>query len=297
MNPKAYTLPELSFYITDSCSLTCEGCVTYNELALKDGVLAVAGPAVERMDQWARLIDIDHIYVIGGEPLSHPELDTWLDYIQKTWPKASRYTIVTNGELLPSMTDRAMGWMEAGWDFEISSHSPEAYAAIQLWWEDIALQLEHKPLRNVKVEQDEETQYFMDHTGKPLVQIGQRWLFYPRRYTTHDDHIKWGALTDSRSTHAMCPGNDCTHLVNGIMYRCPVQATIPRLTAQYRVEGTEGLAQQDLGFDPLLGGNLSAWIRDLKQPTKQCSLCDWSAKKVPLQDPYAKKIKIVRQPK
>jgi hypothetical protein len=297
MNPRAYTLPELSFYITDSCSMTCEGCITYNELALKDGVLSVAGAALERMNSWARLIDIEHIYVIGGEPLSHPELDTWLDYIQKTWPHAERYTIVTNGELLPSMTDRAMGWLEAGWDFEVSSHSPEAYTAVNSWWESVAVQLAAKPTRRVEQIDGEETQYFESSEGGPLIQIGQRWQFYPRRYTVHGDHIKWLPLTHAAQQHSQCPGRDCTHLVNGIMYRCPVQATIPRLASQYRIEGTGGLADQDLGFDPLKGGNLTAWMAGLYQPKSQCSLCDWQAKRVPLQDPYAKKIKIVRQPK
>lgn len=297
MHPKAYQLPELTFYITDSCSLSCEGCVTYNELALKDGVLSVGGAALERMDTWARLLDVEHILVIGGEPLSHPELNTWLDYIREKWPHAERYTVVTNGELLPSMTESVMSWMEQGWDFEVSSHSPEAYEAIGLWWEDLASQLEVKPLRQVKFEDGEETQYFMDHNGRPLIQLGQRYSFYPRRYTTHEDHIEWLGLTDYRLSHADCPGKACTHLVNGIMYRCPVQATIPRLNAQFRVEGTEGLAEQDLGFDPLKGGNLSAWMRDLDKPQRQCSLCDWSKERVPLEDPYSKKIKIVRQPK
>ena len=257
----------------------------------------MGGAALERMDTWARLIDVDHIYVIGGEPLSHPELDTWLDYIRSKWPNAERYTIVTNGELLPSMTESVMSWMEQGWDFEVSSHSPEAYEAIGLWWAELASQLEVKPLRQVKVEDAEETQYFMDHMGRPLIELGQRWSFYPRRFVAHEDHIEWKSLTDHRLSHAQCPGKACTHLVNGIMYRCPVQATIPRLSAQFRVEGTEGLAQQDLGFDPLKGGNLSAWMRDLDKPASQCSLCDWSQKRVPLEDPYRKKIKIVRQPK
>lgn len=297
MTSKAYSLPELSFYITDSCSLTCSGCVTYNELALRDGVMTVSGLARERMDTWARLIDCEHVYVIGGEPLSHPELTVWTDYIQQTWPNAGRYTIVTNGELLPSMTPQAMALLEQGWDFEVSSHSPEAYEAIQLWWQDMAQDMEQRPHRALVEDQGEETQYFIDHTGRPLIQIGQRWHFYPRRYTAHADHIEWRELTRPGLQHNLCPGRDCTHLVNGIMYRCPVQATIPRLAAQYRVEGTSGLAQQDLGFDPLLGGNLTAWMRDLDKPTSQCGLCNWQEKRIPLEDPYSKKIKIVRQPK
>ncbi len=294
---KAYRLPELSFYITDSCSMTCTGCITYNELALKDGVMTPQGLALERMATWARLIDIEHIYVIGGEPLSHPELTAWTDYIQRTWPTALRYTIVTNGELLPSMSSRAQEYLEQGWDFEVSSHSPEAYETVQAWWQAMAQSMEQLPHRALVEDQGEATQYFADHQGRPLIQIGQRWNFYPRRYTTHEDHIAWRPMTNPGLQHSLCSGRDCTHLVNGVMYRCPVQAVVPRLAQQYRIEGTNGVAEQDLGFDPLKGGNLSAWMRDLDRPTSQCSLCDWQQKRIPLEDPYSKKIKIVRQPR
>lgn len=298
--PRSQTRPwhlqELTFYITDSCSLTCSGCVTYNELALKDGVMTASGPARERMDSWARLLDVDEISVLGGEPLSHPELDTWLDYLQTKWPTALRYTIVTNGELLPQRTDDVVKWLEKGWSLEISSHSAEAYAAAQAWWASVALGLEHPPQRRVEHNQDgEEMTEFWDYQGQPLVQINQCWLFYPRRYTIHQDHIAWKPLTNARLQHSICPGKTCTHMVDGVMYRCPVQATVPRLARQYRVEGTDGLAEKDLGFDPLKGGNLSAWMRDLNTPTSQCSLCNWQEKRIPLEDPYGKKIKIVRR--
>jgi organic radical activating enzyme len=294
----AWHLPEMTFYITDSCSLTCSGCVTYNELALKDGVMHVSGTALERMNTWARLIDIDEISVLGGEPLSHPDLNTWLDYLQATWPNALRYNIVTNGELLPSHTDQVMQWLENGWSLEVSCHSPQAHAATQAWWQAVASQMQHPPHSQVEHNQDgEQSMEFWDHQGQPLIQINQCWLFYPRRYTTHEDHIQWKPLTNAHAQHRICPGKTCAHMVNGVMYRCPVQATIPRLAANYKVEGTNGLAQQDLGFDPLKGGNLSAWMRDLTRPTSQCSLCNWQEKRIPLEDPYSKKIKILRQPK
>lgn len=296
-NELAYHLPELTIYITDTCSMSCEGCITYNELAMTQGHLVCGGPALERMTQWSRLVQADRIFVIGGEPMSHPELSTWLDTVKQLWPRAQRYTIVTNGELLASMTEQVCGFMEQGWDFEISSHSKSAYQNTLAWWSDLAEQLEHKPRRYEEVVDGELTEYYWDHKGRPLLEIGLRDEFYPRRYTVHEDHIEWRELTNAGAQHNLCKGKACTHLVNGVMYRCPVQATIPRLAQQYRIEGTEGLADLDLGFDPLEGGNLSSWFASLGRSTKQCSLCDWNEKRVPLQDPYAKKIKIVRQPK
>lgn len=293
----AYHLPELTFYITDTCGLACKGCITHNELPFANGHLELDPAARERMHTWSRLITVTHIHIIGGEPMSHPRLAQWMQHIQALWPHAERYTIVSNGEHLAQQSQLVCAAWELGWDLEISAHSTATWTAVQSWFATVSQQFVAPPQHHVAVLAGERTDWYSDSHGQVLMQLSQHTEFYPRRYHVAADHVTWQPLTSATQQHALCKGRDCVHMVQGVMYRCPIQATVPRLARQFRVEGTAGLAQQDLGFDPLRDTHLSAWIDSMLQPTPQCSLCDWREKRVPLENPYAKKVRIVRYPK
>ena len=81
------------------------------------------------------------------------------------------------------------------------------------------------------------------------------------------------------------------------MYRCPVQAVLPRLSQRYTIEGAAGeIASKDLGYDPLKPKmSLSTWMSLLTSSTEQCRLCEWPRAMTALGDPTAKKIKLVRR--
>jgi hypothetical protein len=292
----AWHRPELTIYITDSCALSCTGCITYNNYAL-GGHLSVSKEVVERMESWARLITVDQITVLGGEPLSHPDLASWMELVERLWPQA-QWSMVTNGRALASRTQEVLSWIERGWDFEVSSHSREDFDAVQAWWQGVTtLMLAPVAARRLRDEMGI-TDYWEDSEGRPMMQIGLRDRFYvPVHEETVEGNIKWRELTSARATHSRCPARTCTHLVEGRMYRCPVQATVPRLAERFHIEGEAGkIAEQDLGYDPLAPrGSLSRWMALLDQPTEQCRLCTWPRPMQSLGDVTAKKVKLVKK--
>ena len=292
----AYRVPQLNFYITDTCALSCEGCVSFNNTPLHNHVEGLTEQVKSRLRAWSQLVHADRLYVIGGEPLSAKDLPSWIDFIDHEFQGDLR-TIVTNGRALSQHTDRIVSWLERGWDLEISSHSPEDFARAHAWWRDLSSQLE-LPCEHRRVEDHfGVTDYYTDSVGRPLVQIGERWHFYPQRYAVKDDGIHWNKLTPATVSHGHCGARTCAYLVDGIMYRCPVQATIPRLAEQYTIHGTGSVFMGSMGHDPLntQGRTLSSWMLSLDSAQSQCSLCDPLAPLQHIGDATVKKIKIVRR--
>ncbi len=288
-------LPELSVYITDSCALSCDGCISYNNYAL-GGHLALTDAVKERITTWARLVSVDRLYIIGGEPLSHPDLAHWMKIVEESWPK-SRWTIVTNGRGLEHRTAEVQTWIEQGWDLEVSSHTRADFDQAQAWWATVINDMLVPTVARRQRDHMGITDYWEDSDGGAMMQIGLRDHFYAPTHTVQDGVITWNKLTSVRSSHNLCPAKNCTHLVDGKMYSCPVQATAPRLAQRYTIEGPAGaLAEKDLGYDPLVKNrqSLSSWMTTLSQPKSQCSLCEWPRPLKALADPTAKKIKLVK---
>lgn len=292
-----WTLPELNIYITDSCALSCTGCISFNNYAL-GGHLELTAEVRERMTVWARLVSVERLYVIGGEPLSHPGLSEWMQSLETLWPQ-SRWTLVTNGRGLEQRSQEVAGWLEQGWDIEVSSHSREDFEAVSAWWQGLSSAMITPMVAQRLRDRHGITDYWLDSEGRPIMQIGLRDQFYaPTHRVNEQGQLAWPKLTPPRSTHSLCDARDCTHLVNGVMYRCPVQATLPRLAERYEILGDAGvIAAKDFGYDPLAQNtqSLSTWMARLNQPTEQCRLCEWPRDQRPLGDVTAKKIKLVKR--
>ena len=292
---RPYHLPELTIYITDTCSMSCSGCITFNNLALGSH-RRLDDQVRTRMTSWAGLCSVEQITILGGEPLQNPELDSWMALVEELWPQ-SRHSLVTNGLLLESRTEEICSWIERGWDLEVSSHTPEHYEQALAWWQTLLAALE-QPARHRIIDDDEgRTHYWEDHEGRPMMQIGERWQFYQSLFRVEEGQIHWGALTSARRTWNLCPARECRHLVDGVMYRCPIQALMPTLNQRFEIAGPAGeLASLDLGFDPLEPrSSLSLWMQTLNTPQKQCSLCEWPRPRQVLEDPTAKKIRVIKR--
>ena len=288
-------LREISLYITDSCALSCSGCISFNNYALGQH-LALTDQVKARLSAWANAVSVDRLYIIGGEPLSHPGLSLWMEVAESLWPQA-RWTLCTNGRGLESQSQRVQAWLEQGWDIEVSSHSREDFDAVQAWWASMTQEFEVPVAARRTRDQYGITDYWEDSEGRPVIQIGLRDRFHKPMHTVNEQgQLEWTKLTSPRTTHSLCGARECTQLVNGVMYSCPVQATLPTLASKYEIPGPAGeIAQVDTGYDPLKPRmSLSRWMATLNQPKDQCRLCEWPRDMVPLGDVSAKKVKLAR---
>lgn len=89
-----YHLGYSEFYITNVCNLNCTNCNRFNNFNFK-GHWRWQDHEQE-YKEWAKLISIDEIGILGGEPLLNPDFSNWLNGVANLWPD-SRIRIITNG--------------------------------------------------------------------------------------------------------------------------------------------------------------------------------------------------------
>jgi len=96
--------PRLSYvevHLTDHCNLNCRGCSHFSPLA--DVWYADIGSHERDMRRLSHLFDnVDRIRLMGGEPLLHPQVSSFLAVTRRHLPHAD-ICLVTNGLLLFTM--------------------------------------------------------------------------------------------------------------------------------------------------------------------------------------------------
>jgi len=262
------------FYITNVCNLTCDDCISFNNFKFRGHMTWES--ARQRVEQWAKLIDIDYLCIIGGEPMANPELDTWVRELRRLWPVTrTEFSIVTNGTYLQSWDqDQIRDWMELGVTIEISCHDPEQWPDLVAWASRILGDLYDPAQLQVDYKDGVLTHNYCLEDGSRLIALGQHWLFGPsavRQITP--DGLEFHN-SDPATAHKHCQTKLCHYFVNGVMYKCPVTATAAMLTEQFAVpEDQRQLLNASRGLDPLESKNLSTWFARLDQPIAQCRLC------------------------
>jgi organic radical activating enzyme len=105
----------IEFYITNVCNFNCDNCNRLNNYHFS-GHESWAAHA-DLYSQWADKVEFKEIYVLGGEPTLHPELDQWARGLRTLWPRAT-IQIITNGTRLKYWHDR--GFFDLIADLKIS---------------------------------------------------------------------------------------------------------------------------------------------------------------------------------
>lgn len=96
-------LQRLVVHLTDHCNLNCAGCTHFSNISPKYFL-----PVEEFASDMARMRSlfsgIAEIYLLGGEPLLHPEVEKFVYTAREHFPSA-RVNLMTNGVLGDRMTD------------------------------------------------------------------------------------------------------------------------------------------------------------------------------------------------
>jgi organic radical activating enzyme len=94
----------LEFHLTDHCNLNCKGCGHFSPIARKR--FADLDDYRRDMKQLQKLFStVRRIVLMGGEPLLHPQINSFLYATKSYFPKAN-LRISTNGILLPTMPQK-----------------------------------------------------------------------------------------------------------------------------------------------------------------------------------------------
>jgi organic radical activating enzyme len=103
-DPRAF-IPNIEFYITNVCNLTCSNCNRFNNHDFAGWQRWSDYNA--QYELWAQHVRLQRITILGGEPLLNPTLLDWVDGINQLWGKTVQ--VLTNGTRLnqfPNLYDR-----------------------------------------------------------------------------------------------------------------------------------------------------------------------------------------------
>lgn len=98
LTPKTH-LEQIEVNITEHCNLNCQSCDHFSSIAEPEFLdIQVFENDIKRLSELTNG-HIDRIYLLGGEPLLHPDINKFSKITRKYFPK-SLVSILTNGILL-----------------------------------------------------------------------------------------------------------------------------------------------------------------------------------------------------
>lgn len=236
-------LHHFEIHITDHCNLNCKGCAHFSNLC---------PPTFAEVDEFEREMRamashfsaVTQIYLLGGEPLLHPEVATFVRIARSAFPETRIY-LMTNGLLVTRMGD----------DF----------------WEalretGVVLLCDSYPI-NLPVE--EIGRLGKEH-GVEVEWTEQREEFFKIPIDPEGGH-------DAAESFRSCQGfNNCPIVRNGRIYPCAYAAFADVFSERFDLAGLEAGSADSISIGPESSGD--AIMRFLLEPVPWCTHCDMGSR-------------------
>lgn len=235
-------LHHLDIHLTDHCNLNCKSCEHYSSIS--EPVFADLGEFEAELSRLAELFSgIEQVYLLGGEPLLHPQVDQFVAIARRYLPD-TRICLMTNGSLVPRMSDAFWDAMRETRTVLLCDQYPGVadVAAIE------ALGAEH----GVTIEWVEATEQFF---RAPIDPSGS---------------------CDPQESFVRCVGvSNCAIVKDGRMYPCAHIAYVDILRKRFDLEGLEPTDEDSISiFDGATGDDI---VDFLMAPVPWCKNCDYPA--------------------
>lgn len=289
-----YHLEYSDFYITNVCNLNCSNCNHFNNFNFKGHFLW--DDYKDDYANWAKILKIDTIGILGGEPMSNPDMMNWIHGVAELWPEA-KILIITNGTQFkrwPNLYNEILKY-NGRVEIDVNCHSPKDWFTIL---EDSQNFLTH-PIKKKKgnnanpkslVDWSQE-EILTNRTLSPSkftdnnnisVNIMLAWSFM-NSTVNYDKKTGKMSVYDSNPelAFAVCDFKICNHFIKGKLHKCAPVGLLPDFVEQFsnNVELTENQKHLIYSYEPASPG----WTKDkldpfieniiLKRPIPQCSLC------------------------
>lgn len=229
----------VEFYITNVCNLTCRGCNRFNNYKFKGH--QYWNDHAEAIEVWSQRIDIEHIWIIGGEPTLNPDLEKWAMNLRRLWPN-SDINVQTNGTSFnPKYNNH---WKPYKVGFGVALHDPSTADNIRKTWK---------------------------YHG-----VFEAFDFHESTIIKEDDHFIVHN-SDPQSAFNCCDMKHDHTMFNGKLYKCPAMSGLPEFQKQFDLKLTS--EQQELldAYQPLTADcdqiELEKFLQDRDQKISQCSFC------------------------
>lgn len=284
-NDPRLLLPNVEFYITNVCNLTCTNCNRFNDYDFKGWQRWRDYESLH--EEWAKKIRLQRVTILGGEPLLNPTVLDWVDGINRLWNKPVQ--ILTNGTQLnrvPNLYDRLIKFAEPGimarnW-IGISLHNlddkEKCFEEIRLFLKgDVQYVHKDDPINIDNAYTMGSTHAFYDSNGMRVCV----WE-YDDFYTSAVKRDQFGQLTlhnsDPFKAHQGCGFVmfKCFHFIRGQIYRCGPVALFPEFDQQHPLAINTEDRELINSYKPLTVDSTNEQIRaffDQNEPLAQCKFC------------------------
>lgn len=268
-------LKTLEFYITNVCNLTCETCRTFSNYNFSGHF---EFNQVD-MQKWADKIDIGHIEILGGEPLLHPRLSSWVEGITKLWPKSDVW-VTTNGTRLSKVRGLHELLHSNKCKLKISVHGNNLREVIAEEIFSAFGACKVLPIKNnIRFDYINSINFLTALGVEIELQNGS----HLQDICFVDDKFNL-RRSDPIIAHENCGIRTCHHMIDNKIYKCSVLGLLPKFFEQKKLD----VAQ----LRPYLGLDVEAVsqceIDKLREAVPHCSICPESNRYRPIVSVFKK---------
>lgn len=271
---KTFRIPSLEFYITNVCNLTCQGCNRFNNYKFSGFQRWTEYEKI--YTQWATELEIQHIGILGGEPLLNPEFMLWLGGIRALWPQAG-ISVVTNGyrlNMIDGLYDFMLRHKVNTW-LSVGIHNKKHKQNIL----DNVKNFLKEPIKFEFNNNDIYREYMIatDANGVQL-KVEYNWWFHQGALIKDPNAMKFTLhQSDVTKAHAICHSKTCHHFMNGKLYKCGAVALFPEFAKQYEIELSPADQELMMAYQPLsidsTDQQKQQFLDNLPNAIPQCRFC------------------------
>ena len=276
-DPRIY-VPNIEFYITNVCNLTCPQCNRFNDHNFTGG--QDWKDYEEVYTAWSKKIRLQKITILGGEPLLNPSITDWIRGIGRLWNK--RVNLLTNGTRLnhvPGLYDAMMSYRKDGGHWiGISVHNVND---LELYFTEVKKFLSG-PLEFFQGKENVQT-WGADYAFEDKNQIRVNLYIQDSFYKSAVQKNNLGKFTlyqsDPVEAHNSCgfAQYQCYHFIRGKLYKCGPVGLFPEFDQQHHFDITDQDRILLNSYQPLTIDEFDArgqqFIDDIDEVIPQCKFC------------------------
>jgi hypothetical protein len=267
-------LDKVEFYITNVCNLTCENCNRFNNYYFKGW--QDWQQYKEVYEQWADLLEIKHIVIMGGEPLLNPSICSWITGLLKfspAWP----LQILSNGTRINHVSGLYNTLKSNPAWIGVTLHNPDEMQSIM----DEVEQFLQAPVTKLTGAEN-------NPFNAPICFKDRNGVMIPFWIT--DEFLQSAILKDANgqltlhnsdpvSAHTICnfAQGKSYHFIKGKLYKCGPVALLPEFDQQFGLKLSEEDRNLLNSYQPLTIDNFDSYheefFSNLDNPIPQCKFC------------------------
>jgi hypothetical protein len=190
-------LPVLVSPLTYGCNLKCEQCSAFSPYT--HGTVSKE-ELLNGYKAWVQRIQPTRIELAGGEPFLHPNYEEIIIETKNIWKDTKDIIIVTNGLLLPKVSDVFLKQLaESNISLRISLHIDND---------------EHKKFQN-------ENAARLHRIGVPF-RLFDSITTWRKQFLIDESSFPVPAMSNAKRAYQICAGRKCITLINNTLYDCNI---------------------------------------------------------------------------